>query len=96
MQFSLTLDSVSPHHATVRLDGELDCRSASLVESFAPQLERYSDLTVQADGLTFLEGRGVAAFLGLTSRFARRGGRVTLTGVQAQPRQILASLGDSI
>jgi anti-anti-sigma factor len=68
------------------------------VRSIRPELESIvtepsRSVELDLSLVSFIDGSGVGAIAFLTKRLAARGGRLTVTGVSGQPRDLLQQLG---
>ncbi|WP_051684045.1 STAS domain-containing protein [Blastococcus sp. URHD0036] len=91
---SLTV-SVDVTAALVTLSGELDCCSAADVGDVVPVLSagRSVDWWLDAGGLTFCDGAGLAALLDLREQAARHGATLHLVGAGRCVRRIIDLVG---
>lgn len=84
--------------ANVRLVGELDLASVTILESCLANLLATGSRYVRADlsGLSFVDCAGLGAVLTAHNEFLRARGTLILTGVTAPARRVLelAKLGD--
>jgi len=79
---------------TLRVSGELDALSAAELRPLLDQVveEKRGDVLVDLSQLRLVDSSGVGALVSLYKRVRAGGGRVTFTGVTAQPLVIFKLL----
>jgi len=86
---------VNGDHALIRLRGELDVSTSGGVRDLIVRLvsEGRSHITLDCDGLAFVDSTGLGVFVGARARALAANGSVALCGVRPALERLLSVTG---